>query len=192
MFHLVASLILSDRGQGKGRGFVSDQVKSADEAVWLRVPEHRVESKARVWWLIRAVVRVALLVGGMAAAHLWFDPLRPWLGPLIVIGSVLGLVYVAVMPLWRYAVHRWEATGDAVYARTGWYVREWQAAPISRIQTVDTNQGPIEQLMGLSTLAVTTASAHGAIYVSGLDEHVAAEAAQHLTRITQLTEGDQT
>lgn len=171
---------------------MNDQVKSADEAVWLRVPERRVESKARVWWLIRAIVRVALLVGGMAAAYLWFDPLRPWLGPPIVIGSVLGLVYVAVMPLWRYTVHRWEVTGDAVYARTGWYVREWRAAPISRIQTVDTNQGPIEQLMGLSTLAVTTASAHGAIYVSGLDEHVAAEAAQHLTRITQLTEGDQT
>lgn len=65
-------------------------------------------------------------------------------------------------------------------------------APISRIQTVDTNQGPIEQLMGLATLAVTTASAHGAIYIPGLDQRVAAEAAQHLTQITQLTEGDQT
>jgi membrane protein YdbS with pleckstrin-like domain len=171
---------------------VEAQVEAAEDAVWLRTPDRRVEPRARWWWTIRAAIRVAIIVGGMAAAYLWVEPLRPWLGLPIQIATVLGLVYIAAMPPWRYVVHRWETTDEAVYARTGWYVREWRVAPISRIQTVDTNQGPIEQLMGLATLAVTTASAHGAIYISGLDQRVAAEAAQHLTQITQLTEGDQT
>lgn len=168
------------------------QVEAAEDAVWLRVPDRGVEPRARWWWLIRAVIRVAIIVAGMAAAYVWVEPLRPWLGLPIQIAAVLGLAYIAAMPPWRSAVHRWETTDEAVYARTGWYVREWRVAPISRIQTVDTNQGPIEQLMGLATLAVTTASAHGAITIAGLDQRAAAEAAQHLTRITQLTEGDQT
>lgn len=128
----------------------------------------------------------------LAAAYLWMEPLRPWLGPPTVFVAGLGLVYIAVMPPWRYVVHRWEMTDEAVYSRTGWYVRQWRVAPISRIQTVDSNQGPLEQLMGLATLAVTTASAHGAIYISGIDQEIAAETAQHLTQITELTDGDQT
>ncbi|WP_435107213.1 PH domain-containing protein [Nocardiopsis synnemataformans] len=161
-------------------------------AVWFRVPRYRVEPRARWWWMARAALGTLTLLGVAGVLYLWFGGLRPWLGPPLVIGLVVSVLYVAIMPFWRYVVHRWEPTDEAVYARTGWYVREWRVAPISRIQTVDTSQGPIEQMMGLSTLAVTTASAHGAIYISGLDQATAAEAAQRLTQITQLTPGDQT
>ena len=111
---------------------------------------------------------------------------------LLVLTLTLGAIYAAVMPLWRYTVHRWEATDHAVYSRSGWWVREWRAAPISRIQTVDTVRGPYAQLLGLTTLAVTTASAHGAINIVGLDKDTAATAAERLTHITQQTPGDQT
>ncbi|GAA3990746.1 PH domain-containing protein [Thermobifida alba] len=162
------------------------------EPVWLRLPKHRVESRARVWWAAQAFVRFLFIAGAMALLYLWVEQLRPWLGPPLVVVLVGGVLYIAVMPFWRYAVHRWEFTEEAVYSRTGWYVREWRVAPLSRIQTVDTVQGPIEQLLGLARLAVTTASAHGAIYISGLDQETAAEAARRLTEITQLTPGDQT
>src|SRR5690606_9369625 len=145
MLHLGSPVSLPHGRRGSGGRFVEAQVGAAEDAVWLRMPDRRVEPRARWWWTIRAAIRVAIIVAGMAAAYLWVEPLRPWLGLPIQIATVLGLIYIAAMPPWRYAVHRWETTDEAVYARTGWYVREWRVAPISRIQTVDTNQGPIEQ-----------------------------------------------
>ncbi len=60
------------------------------------------------------------------------------------------------------------------------------------IQTVDAVQGPIEQLLGLATLRVTTASSRGAIDIGGLDKDTAARVAEELTQIAQLIPGDAT
>lgn len=158
----------------------------------LRPPAHRVQRRTIWWWTLRALGIVGLLVGALAAAYALWESARPWVGPVLAVVSTGALAYVAVMPTWRYVVHRWETTDEAVYARSGWIVREWRIAPISRIQTVDTRRDPIEQLLGLATLAVTTASSHGTIYIRGLDEATAATLAESLTVITQLTPGDQT
>jgi uncharacterized protein len=94
--------------------------------------------------------------------------------------------------LWRYRVHRWETTDDAVYTRTGWLWQEWRVAPMSRIQTVDTERGPLEQLFGLSSITVTTASAAGPLKIVGLDHELAAELVRRLTAATQANPGDAT
>jgi len=73
------------------------------------------------------------------------------------------------MSRWRFRIHRWEATEDAVYTSAGWLSQEWRVAPMSRIQTVDTVRGPLQQLLGLSTVTVTTASAAGPLQVKGID-----------------------
>nr|WP_249419816.1 PH domain-containing protein [Rhabdothermincola salaria] len=104
----------------------------------------------------------------------------------------MAVVATVVEPWWRLRVHRWEVTEEAVYALTGWWVLEWRVAPISRIQTVDTIRGPLEQVFGLATLRVTTASSAGAIDVVGLDDEVAARVAERLTAITQRTPDDAT
>ncbi|ASO19470.1 hypothetical protein FHR81_000854 [Actinoalloteichus hoggarensis] len=162
------------------------------EEIWLQPPRHRIERRSVGWWLVRGALTVAVVVGALVAAYVLAEPARPWVGPVLIGASVLGVAHLAVVPLWRYAVHRWEATEEAVYVRSGWFVREWRVAPISRIQTVDTVRGPLQQLFGLATVAVTTASAHGAIYLVGLDHRVAADLTTELTRITQATPGDAT
>ncbi|MFD8961252.1 PH domain-containing protein, partial [Streptomyces anulatus] len=97
-----------------------------------------------------------------------------------------------LFPLWWFRTHRWEITEDAVYVRTGFFWQEWRIAPMSRIQTVDTVRGPLEQLFRLATVTVTTASAKGAVRIAGLDHEVAADLARQLTRITRDTPGDAT
>ena len=89
-------------------------------------------------------------------------------------------------------MHRWEVTEEAVYVRTGLVLQEWRIAPMSRIQTVDTVRGPLEQLFRLSTVIVTTASSKGAVHIAGLDHEVAAALAEQLTHITDATPGDAT
>src|SRR5207342_2610786 len=114
-----------------------------DSPATLRPPRNRVHPRARQWWTIRAllgvtVVLVAQLVGLMITGN------RLLLVTLVAT-AVLGAVYVVVMPRWRYRVHRWEVSPEAVYTLAGWLSREWRVAPLSRIQTIDTQRGPLQQ-----------------------------------------------
>ncbi|QSB12706.1 PH domain-containing protein [Natronosporangium hydrolyticum] len=163
----------------------------AREPIRLRSPAHPVHPRARWWWTLRAVALVVPLLAAAVVAT-FVVPGAAWLRPLLPVAGLLAMAYLVVMPLWRYQVHRWEVTEQAVYAATGWVVREWRISPISRIQTVDTRRGPLEQLLGLAAVAVTTASAHGTVYIVGLDHETAQRTADRLTEITEATPGDAT
>jgi membrane protein YdbS with pleckstrin-like domain len=132
---------------------------------------------------------IAVVLGVLAFL---IEPARPWLLLALVIALAIGIPYMIVMPLWRYRVHRWEVTEDAVYTRTGWLWQEWRIAPMSRIQTVDTARGPLEQAFRLSSVTVTTASAAGPLKIKGLDRDLAADLVERLTEVTQAHQGDAT
>ncbi len=160
--------------------------------VRLRPPANRVERRAVWWWMAQeglAVVSTALVLGVLA---LVIGPARSWLLVALFVALAAGVPYAIVVPLWRYRIHRWEATEDAVYARRGWLWQEWRVAPMSRIQTVDTHRGPLERLFRLSSVTVTTASAAGPIEIVGLDHELAADLVGRLTATTQATPGDAT
>ena len=157
----------------------------------LRAPRERVASRARWMWvctdLLRWVPVTAVLLLGNGSWG-WYD-LPPWVLTAYV---VVLVAYVVVVPQWRYAVHRWEAAPDAVYTQSGWFDQERRIAPVSRIQTVDTERGPFEQLFGLASVTVTTASAAGALEIKGLDREVADRLVDELTGATTLDEADAT
>ncbi|MET4925052.1 PH domain-containing protein [Streptomyces sp. PSRA5] len=158
----------------------------------LRPPRNTLNERAVTWWraqwLLLTLVPVAVLsvLGGLIA------PARAWLLVPAAVVAVLGLACALAMPTWWFRVHRWEVTDEAVYVRTGYFRQEWRIAPMSRIQTVDTVRGPLEQLFKLSTVIVTTASSKGAVRIEGLGHEVAAELAERLTHITGATPGDAT
>ncbi|CAN5144538.1 PH domain-containing protein [soil metagenome] len=155
----------------------------------LREPEHRVSPRARLMWQLGSGVEgMVLVVIGLVAA-LTTDVVRWW---MVLALAVLVVAYVAVVPQWRYLVHRWEATDTAVYTQTGWWARERRIAPMSRIQTVDYAEGAIARLFGLASVTVTTASAAGAISIDGLDQAVARRLVDDLTRQAEAAEGDAT
>jgi membrane protein YdbS with pleckstrin-like domain len=110
----------------------------------------------------------------------------------LIVTLAVAIAHLAVMPTWRFRVHRWETTPQAVYTQAGWFNQERRIAPISRIQTVDSHRGPIEQVFGLSNVTVTTASAAGPLRIHGLDKAVAQRLVDELTSITQATQGDAT
>jgi hypothetical protein len=94
--------------------------------------------------------------------------------------------------LWRYRVHRWDIDATAVYTRTGWLVQERRIAPISRVQTVDTERGPLDRLFGLANVTVTTASSAGAVRIVALDSDVADRVVAQLTDIAAIGAEDAT
>jgi membrane protein YdbS with pleckstrin-like domain len=162
------------------------------EVLRLRPPRHRVSPRAITWWTTQAALAVAAVVIPLGIAAIVWADVRPWLVPGTGMTAVIGLAYVLVMPRWRFRVHRWETTDHAVYTAEGWIHREWRVAPMSRIQTVDTERGPLQQLFGLATVTVTTASASGALRLAGLDQAVADALVAQLTQTTQATPGDAT
>lgn len=170
----------------------NEDVDAVSAPVTVRPPRHRIERRAIWWWVLRALTRWGLLLAGLSVAAVLWEPARVWLVAPIFGAALVLLAKAVVEPWWRYAVHRWEVGEHATYAVEGWVVREWRVAPTSRIQTVDAVRGPLEQLMGLSTLRVTTASAYGAITIPGLDQHTAAEAVTRLAAVAELTDGDAT
>lgn len=162
------------------------------EPLRLRPPRHRVSPRAVTWWTTQAVlIATPVLIAPIVGLAFWPDA-RAWLVGVAIALAVLSVTYVLVMPRWRFRVHRWETTDDAVYTSTGWISQEWRVAPMSRIQTVDTERGPLQQLFGLATVTVTTASAAGALRLAGLDHALAVELVQRLTETTQASPGDAT
>lgn len=117
----------------------------------------------------------------------------PWLHILIGAVTVLGVAMsVALVPLWRYRVHRWELSPQAVFTRTGWLIQERRIAPISRVQTIDTYRGPVDRLFGLANVTVTTASSAGAVHIAALDVDVADGLVAQLTDIAAIGAEDAT
>ncbi len=157
----------------------------------LREPRERVSPRARWMWAVGLVVEEAVTIGVVWTALELTDlvDVRWWWVALAVAVSVL---YTAVVPQWRYLVHRWEVTDTAVYTQVGWWSRERRIAPMSRIQTVDYTEGGLSRLFGLATVTITTASAAGALSVAGLDRRVARELADDLTHKADAVEGDAT
>lgn len=161
-------------------------------SVRLRAPQHRVEKRAIALWALQSLLFGLGLLAVAGAVYRFWEAARPVVLAAVVLIAVRLLIGVIVEPLWRYRVHRWETTEQVVYARTGWLVQQWRAAPLSRVQTVDATRGPLEQLLGLSTLKVTTASSSGAIEIAGMNHQVAARVAEELAEIAELTPGDAT
>ncbi len=158
----------------------------------LRPPRHRVSRRAIGYWTLRAALGwlVPLIVAAVwllaGTAHL-----ATYLYVLAGI-AVVAAVHVIAMPQWRFRVHRWETTAEAVYTQAGWLNQSRRVAPVSRIQTVDTERGPLEQLFGLTNITVTTASAAGPLKIHGLDHETAQRLVDELTSTTQAHPGDAT
>jgi membrane protein YdbS with pleckstrin-like domain len=158
----------------------------------IRPPRHRVDRRFVVWRTLQALFWGAGVLGAAGVAYGFFEGARSWLRPVLIVLGVIYAVNIAVMPTWRYLVHRWETTDDAVYALQGWLTRKWQIVPISRIQSIDTERGPLQQALGLATIKVTTASGEGSITIEGLDAKVAEETVDRLRAVTAATPGDAT
>jgi membrane protein YdbS with pleckstrin-like domain len=138
-------------------------------------------------WVTQGVV--ASVVLGIAAGVAAFAlpaavggpvPVLRWLLPLLAV--LYAVVAIGVRPWFRYRVHRWEVTDEAVYTLTGWLTRTWTLVPITRIQTVDVTRGVLQQLFGLASVVVLTASSQGTVHIPHLAADIAHRVAEDLAR----------
>ncbi|MEV6876964.1 PH domain-containing protein [Amycolatopsis sp. NPDC051128] len=165
---------------------------TTNTAVRLRSPANRVSRRAIGYWTATAAIFWILLIGLQTVIVVTSDDVPSFLRVTLVLSCVVGPLHLVVMPQWRYRVHRWEVTDEAVYTQAGWLKQQWRIAPVSRIQTVDIERDPFEQLFGLAKITVTTASAAGPLRIAGLTHDHAMALADELTKTTQAVRGDAT
>jgi len=158
----------------------------------LRDPANLVSPRAVTYWRVRAIPGWVFVMAAETVALFRLDERRGLVVAAMVLTLAVAATHLAVMPRWRYRVHRWESTPTAVYTQSGWLTQERRIAPVSRIQTVDTERGPLEQLFKLANVTVTTASAAGPLRIHGLDHDTAERLVAELTTVTSRTPDDAT
>ena len=157
----------------------------------LRTPSNQVSRRAVTYWTARAALNglvvvavevVVVIAGGLAPG--W------WIA--VALSAIIGAVHAAIMPHWRYRVHRWEVTDQALYTRSGWFSVQWRIAPISRIQTIDSHRSLGERIFGLANVTASTASAAGPVHIRGLERSTADRLLDELAIATGQIPGDAT
>ncbi|MCW2700800.1 MAG: uncharacterized protein JWQ45_2335 [Blastococcus sp.] len=151
----------------------------------VREPAWSLSRSAIGLWVTESVIS-SVVTGIAATAVAVFVPSEPgtalptlrWLVPVLALAY--AAVAIGIRPWFKHRVYRWEVTADAVFTRTGWLTQTWTLVPISRIQTVDVTRGVLQQLFGLSTVAVLTASSQGTVRIWHLDADVAQRVAEDL------------
>ena len=145
-------------------------------------------SAALMWApVVLAEVAWAVIIAVGVESPTWWPNIA-----VAVVTFVSATAHITVVPRWRYRVHRWEISDNAVYTRTGWFDQRRRVAPLSRVQTVDTERGPLDRILGLATVTVTTASSAGAVEIAALDLAVAEHTVALLTDAAARMRGDAT
>ena len=162
-----------------------------------REPAWSLSRSAIGLWVTESVIS-SLFLGVLAALVAIFVPsdapgvlpqLR-WAAPVVVL--VYAAIAIGVRPWVKHRIYRWEITAEAVYTLTGWLTRTWTLVPISRIQTVDVTRGVVQQVFGLASVAVLTASSQGTVQVPHLEAEVARQVAADLARRAELVRDEAT
>lgn len=125
-------------------------------------PTEKLDPRSRRVWLIGnligAVVMTAIIAGVAYGLYRWFDVDASW---AIAVPALFGVIQVAwafIQPEIEFRQWRFEIREDEVDMLHGIFVRTRQVVPMSRIQHVDTERGPIQRRYGLSTVKFFTAA----------------------------------
>lgn len=140
-----------------------------------------VSGRVRIVWGLRLIAGLVVLTAVLTVGADALGGVPVWAGPavgLVLLGLGLGWVEA------RYRVWAFEVRDDALYLERGVVTHVRTIAPYVRIQHVDTQRGPLERWLGLSTLVVYTAGSRGAdVSIPGLEP---GEASDLQARVKQL------
>lgn len=136
-----------------------------------------------LWWTASALT----LVIALALAFVAGLPLRDgWGGlpPLAVF--VAGTPAAVLVPWLRYRRWRFALRDDDLWIRRGVLWVHTSVIPYARLQFVDTTQGPLDRLFGLSRLVVHTASPGTSGVLPGLASDEAEQLRERLSRVRPM------
>ncbi|WP_323171828.1 PH domain-containing protein [Natrialba sp. PRR66] len=145
-------------------------------------------TRIRLLWIAEVTIGAVVLGIALAAVNSLFIsvPVAAQAG-VVVVGIVLGSAYAVR----RYQVWQFDLQPDALYLERGVVTFVETAVPFVRVQHVDTQFGPIERILGLSSVVVYTAGTRNAdVRIPGLTPDRARELQDTLRDLAVESEAD--
>ncbi|CAN5884828.1 hypothetical protein BH23ACT10_BH23ACT10_27440 [soil metagenome] len=133
-----------------------------DTTVTMRPLDPRVRT---LWWTVSALVMLLAIIAAAAAGLVLRDG---WGGLPPVLVFVFGTPLAVVVPWVRYRRWRFALRAEDLWIRRGVIWRNTSVIPYARLQFVDTTQGPLDRMFGLSQLIVHTAAPGTSGHLPGL------------------------
>lgn len=125
------------------------------------LPHNKLSKDAvKVWLISDAIGNVIGLV--VLAVLLYLDSRydwKPWIGWILIgltILFVLGTLWSLVHPYLMHRSWRYGVTEEFLQLQSGVWIEQYQLVPMTKIQAVSTEQGPILRKYGLYSVSVTT------------------------------------
>src|SRR5690606_21806327 len=95
---------------------------------------------------------------------------------------------IVLIPALRFRYWRYDVTEEEIDLYRGIFVRTRTAIPMSRVQHVDTEDGPLFRYYGLAAVIITTAATTHVI--PALSREVADELREKIARLAMVVEDD--
>ena len=136
-------------------------------------------------WLFSALIWTLILIG--LTGLIWFLTQRfQWWPAIPLIIGILSLALIigllGSIP-YRYRFTRYQLSNLALEVQSGFFLRKFEAIPISRIQNVTLTAGPLLQWQHLQAVTVETAATSHTI--DGVEPAVADQLRDQLLKLAQ-------
>lgn len=119
---------------------------------------------------------------GMQNVHLWV------LSVLVLIVLFILILNLTILPPLRWKKWRYSIDQNEIGLLRGILIETETLIPLSRVQHVDTRQGPLLRWFGLSSVTISTAATTHEI--PGLDEVIAGKVRRDISKYARLAEED--
>lgn len=144
------------------------------------------------WGAAISHVILLLILGIFYAVSLYFS-WWAWTRWIAYGGSGLALISavwsVGLRPIYFHKYFRYGVTDAFLHIKSGAFHERYELIPMSKIQAVSTNQGPILRRYGLCSLEIETmGSSHG---IPALPKEVAIEVRNQIARFAKIKEVDE-
>ena len=156
------------------------------------IPLHpRVVDLWRLQHLISSFILLAFCLVGVGVLAFQYGPALPWAAGAWVLLAVTRAILLFWYPRRAYFSWGYRLDGHVLETMNGVWFRTITLLPLSRLQHVDLDRGPMERMFGLASLTVYTAGTHHAtVAIPGLEANDAARLRDQLGALGAEKESD--
>lgn len=159
------------------------------------LPKQTLDPKAIPVWRIKGTISslvFAFIVSVylVLSSFIQFLPTPPKWGFLLLLLLIFAyaIYQIVLIPTLRFRYWRYDVTEEEIDLYRGIFVRTRTAIPMTRVQHVDTEDGPLFRYYGLAAVIISTAATTHVI--PALSHEVADELREKIARFAMVVEDD--
>ena len=160
----------------------------------LKEPQKRLSKNAVKVWLIGEIIGnfIGFIILGILFYLDYYFAWKEWIGWILIVITILallGAIWGFIHPFLLYRNWRYDADEEFLHLKSGAINEKHQLIPMTKIQSVETEQGPIFRKYGLRSVSVETmGSSHT---IPALSEKIAVELRNQIAQYAKVKEVEQ-